>query len=234
MSKRETSNLPISYEEQIQKELANITSKVGGGGHNRIRAKGNMSFSLPDDSEATKLTVVILDFTSSNMFYDSAYDPQNSQPPACFAIGDSPSTLVPSENSPDKQSDTCAPCPMNQFGSSGKGKACKNTRQVAVIPAPDPEDSEWGDAPVWLLSVPPTSCREFDAYVRTLATRNTTIPAAVVTEIYFADKKVYFSPRFKSIRPLTPEELSVVMPRRNEAKELLTAEPDVSGYKSDG
>ena len=34
--------------------------------------------------------------------------------------------LIPSANSPQAQCEDCASCPMNAFGSAGKGKACKN------------------------------------------------------------------------------------------------------------
>src|SRR5690348_2432812 len=100
---KSTSNLPINYEEQLQKEAAEIAKRIAAPSGDRIRFNGNAGFITPDGNEGDALEVVIIDFLSSNLFYDGPFDRDNPQPPACFAIGDEPSHLVPSPNSPNRQ-----------------------------------------------------------------------------------------------------------------------------------
>lgn len=222
---REIVNLPVTIAEQLKKEAAEIAKRITVTTSDRIRYNANRGFITPDGEEGEELEVVIVDFVSSNMFYDSPFNKDNPAPPACFAIGPEPTTLVPSPNSPNKQSEACAVCPNNQFGSalSGKGKACKNTRFLAVIPLTE-------EAPLWTLSVPPDSIKNFDAYVKMLAAKLRITPIGVVTRISLDPDKQYAAPRFTVVRPLTPEEIEQFMERREEARARLTVEPDVSQY----
>jgi hypothetical protein len=224
---RETANLPVNYAEQLAKEAAEISKRIATPSGDRIRLNGNRSITTPDGNDGEALEVVIVDFVSSNLFYEGQFDRDNPQPPGCFAIGPEPSLLVPSPNSPNKQADTCSVCANNQFGSAGKGKACKNTRLLAVMPLSMDGDSP----PIWIMSVPPTSMKAFDAYVTTLASKHKTIPIGVVTEISLDQGVTFAAPRFRVVRPLQGEEFQTYMERREEANTRLTAEPDVSQYQ---
>jgi hypothetical protein len=221
------SNLPINYEEQLAAEAAEISKRISAPSGDRIRYNGNVAFITPDGFEGKELEVVIVDFMSSNMFYEDQYDRDNPAPPTCFAIGPEPSLLVPSQNSPSAQADTCTSCPNNQFGSKGKGKACKNTRLLALMPATALEDSD-EEAPLWIMSIPPTSLKAFDSYVQTLASRHKTVPIGVITKVYLDSSNAFASPRFSVVRPLTGDEFPVFMERRNDAQTRLTAEPDTT------
>ena len=224
-------NLPVNYEEQLAKEAAEIAKRIAAPTGDRIRFNANRAFITPDGMEGETLEVVIVDFVSSNLFYDGPFDRDNPQPPGCFAIGPEPSLLVPSPSSPNKQAETCATCPNNQFGSStnGRGKACKNTRLLALMPvtALDKNDEE---APIWIMSVPPTSLKAYDSYVHSLASKHRTVPIGVITEVSLDPANTFASPRFRVVRPLKPAELAPFMERREEANGRLTAEPDVSQY----
>ena len=187
-------NLPINYAEQLAKEAEAIGARIASPSGDRIRFDGNRALIAPDGTEGTELEVVIVEFISSNLFYDGQFDRNNPQPPGCFALGPEPSELVPSPNSPNRQSDNCALCPNNQFGSAGKGKACKNTRLLAVMPvAMDGETP-----PVWIMSIPPTSLKSFDGYVKTLSVKHKTVPIGVVTKISL-DNSVSFAADRKSV-----------------------------------
>ncbi len=167
--------------------------------------------------------MVIVDFISVNNFYEGAYDPKNISPPACFAIGTVPTQMAPSINSPARQSDNCAGCPMNQFGSAGDGKACKNMRRLAVLP-PDADE----DTPLLILDVSPTGLKSFDGYVRSAASKFNLPPVGLVTQITFAEDVSYASLRFGNPQP--NENAGAHWERRTEAMDRLTQEPDVSGY----
>jgi hypothetical protein len=221
--------LPVNYAAQLAAEASDIAKQIAAPGGDRIRYNGNVGFKTPDGMEGEQLEVVIINFVSANLFYDSPYDKGNPIPAACFAINAEPKQLVPSTNSPNRQADNCAVCPQNQFGSSGKGKACGNTRLLAVISSAALEDIK-NVADIWIMSVPPTSLKFFDAYVASLSAKHKTVPVGVITTVFLDPKNTYASPRFEVVRPLTDSELGVFMPRREEAMTRLLAEPDVSGY----
>lgn len=233
MGRNNTENLPVNYAEQLAAEAEEIAKRIAAPSGDRIKLNNNRGFTTPDGMEGETLEVVIVDFVSSNLFYDGPYNRDNPQPPACFAIGPEPSMLIPSVNSPDRQNDACATCPMNQFGSAqtGRGKACKNTRLLAMIPATVLED-ENADDPIWIMSVPPTSMKAFDKYVHDLAIKHKTIPLGVVTQITMDQAETFAAPRFHEVRKLTDEEMGKFMPRRQEALQRLSTEPDVSQYEA--
>lgn len=212
----------VSIKDQMAKELAGLADRTAPAGGDKVQLKGKV-FKLPDGSESETLNVVIVDFMAVNNFYEGTYDPNNIQPPACFAIGQNPTQLVPSDNAPVKQSDSCAACPMNQFGSSGNGKACKNQRRLAILP-PDAD----ADTPLWVLDVSPTGLKSFDGYVRSAASKFGLLPVGLVTEISFDPNVQYASLRFGNPEP--NENMEVHWGRRQEAVERLMQEPDVSAY----
>lgn len=223
-TKKPASSAIVSIQEQLKAQVAAQANKIAPPSGINIRITQDKKFQLPDGSKVDgPLDLVVVDFVSRNSFYEGAYDPNNISPPACFAIHPEPKQMVPSDNSPAKQSDDCASCPMNQFGSAGKGKACKNSRVLAVLP-PDAD----ADTPMWLLQVSPTALKGFDGYVGAVARTFQMPPIAVVTSVDFNPNETYASLTFGDPRP--NENLAVHFARQAEAKELLMAEPDVSGY----
>lgn len=221
-------NLPaLNAAEALASELANINKRVSAPTGDRIRFSGK-NFVCPDGSEGEELLAIVVDFVTVNLYYDTMFDKDNPKPPACFSISPEPGNMTPSPNSPDKQADFCNRCPQNEFGSAltGRGKACKNTRLLAVLPAASDENS-----PVWTMSIPPTSLKTFDAYVSNLAYKHRTLPVGVVTKITLDPNSTYAAPKFELVRTLSEEELAQVFSRRAEAVQRLSAEPDVSQYE---
>jgi len=213
----------VSIKDQMAAELAALGDRTAPAGGDKIQLKNDKTFNLPDGTKVNELEVVIVDFIATNNFYEGAYDKDNIQPPACFAIGQVISQMVPSDNSPVKQSDACATCPMNQFGSSGNGKACKNMRRLAVLPL----DAD-ADTPLFVLDVSPTGLKSFDGYVKSVAAKFGVLPVGVVTTITMDPNVDYPSLRFGDPQP--NENVEVHWARRTEALERITQEPDVSSY----
>lgn len=214
----------VSIKDQMAQQLAALGDRTAPAGGDKIQLKGK-KFKLPDGQETDELQVVIVDFIAANNFYEGTYDPNNISPPACFAIGQVISQMAPSDNSPVKQSDACGACPMNQFGSSGNGKACKNMRRLAVLP-PDAD----ADTPLWVLDVSPTGLKSFDGYVRSIAAKFNVLPIGVVTTVTMDPSVDYPSLRFGE--PAPNENMETHWERRGEAIERITQEPDVSQYES--
>lgn len=226
---RETSQLPMSIQERLQQQAAAMVDKIQLGGAGRIRMS-NRGFTTPDNLEGDSLQVVVIDFVAMNQYYDTGYQRDNPNPPACFSISDNPAQMIPSENSPAKQADNCTTCPMNQFGSNGKGKACGNRKLLAVAPISQLSDPSNQSPDVWLLSLPPTSIRVFDRYVSDLASKFSTPPIGVVTEITLDTDKTWAAPLFKMVRPGTEEEITKAFDLSEVARGSLFKEPDVSNY----
>lgn len=227
--KKEPGTALVNMRAELAAETLALSRRIEAPSGDKVKLTKKKTFKLPDGSEHPgPLTVVILDFVSTNTFHDKPYKEGEISPPACFAIGLEPTLLVPSANSPDKQSDGCAKCPNNAFGSRGDGKACKNGRRLAIVAgagdlAADP------DSPMWIIDVSPTSLKAFDAYVSTVRTQFQAPPIGVVTDVFFDPASEYQSLRFGNPQPNPNLELH--FSRRAAAKERLNTEPDVSKYE---
>ena len=188
---KKASGAVVNIQDMLRKQAESMSERTSPASGISIRVTQDKQFSLPDGQKTDELEVVIVDFVARNEFYEGAYDKDNMSPPACFAIGVAPNKLVASDNSPQKQADTCAECPMNAFGSAGKGKACKNGRVLAVLPVDADENT-----PIWLLKVSPTALKGFDGYVQGVARTFQTPPVGVVTKVSFDPNVTYASLRF--------------------------------------
>jgi hypothetical protein len=148
--------------------------------------------------------------------------------PDCWALGEVPSLLAPPDIVKAKQSETCATCVKNAFGSckggtleggSKKGKACANTRLLALIP-PD----SGPEAAIWLITVSPTAIRGFDAYVAKCMAEFRTPPVGVISTIAFDPAFDFPSLRFGNARPNPILDVSIGM--METARQRLLTPPD--------
>jgi hypothetical protein len=108
--------------------------------------------------------------------------------------------VVPDSGAPNKQSRTCVGCPHNVWGSktnretglATRGKACMDSKRLAVVPAGDIENRGYGGP--MMLSVPPSSLKRLGPYQNMLEA-NGFHYAAVWTRITFEAESAY--PLFK-------------------------------------
>jgi hypothetical protein len=221
--RKSTAGSIVSIKEQLAAQAAEMADRTLPPGGNAIRLSPG-KFTLPDATTTPgPIEAVIVDFVAMNSFYEGKFDKDDIKPPICFAIGTSPLKLAPSPNSPEPQAKTCAECPMNQWGSDGKGKACKNERKLALLP-PDAD----ADTPLWMLKVSPTASKNFDAHVNGIARTFQTPPVGAITSISLDPTTDYPKLVFGDAQP-NPN-LTTHFARQDEAKALLAVEPDVSGY----
>lgn len=217
----------VDIQAQLKAQAAAMGERTAPPSGSAIRIK-NKEFILPNGQKCDTLDVVIVDFRAVHDFYEGAFNPQAIQPPICFAIAVNPKDARPSANSPKLQNDTCGACPMNQFGSDGNGKACKEGRKLALLPLNDAGDSVDGEADMWTLKVSPTALKGFDGYVQSVVRTFGTPPVGVLTTVGFDESKDYPSLVFSNARLNTG--VADAFARQGEAKDMLEAEPDVSGY----
>lgn len=233
-SSKSTAVATLNYED----EVAALAKRLQTSTADRIKTSNAKIFEFPDKSEAEEIDCIVLDFVAFNRYYPSAYDENQIVPPDCFAIGFEPSGLIASDNSPNKQCGSCAGCALNQFKSApnGKGKACSNTRLLAVIIPPDPENIAVGDdlsdLPIYTISVSPTAITSFDSHVNKVANAFRKPVRTVITRITFAQDSKYASLRFSAVAPAGRELELLAQSRLEEARKRLFTEPDVSAFEA--
>ena len=199
--------------EQLAAEAQAMINKAGSLAGDVIRVK-NKKFVLPDGREAETFAAVIVDFINVNEFYEGRFDPKKPAPPVCAAKGTDPKNMVPFEDSPKLQADGCNDCPNNQFGSEGKGKACKNGIWLAVVPADDLT------AQPLIVKLAPTATTPFRRYLTLLA--STGRPHfAVITNFSLDNSVDYAKIMCDAPVPLPLEDVSAVMGRRADAMKRL-------------
>lgn len=159
-----------------------------------------------DDEEAAgSLEVVILatNPNKSKVFYDHGYEEGSNAKPTCY----SNDGVGPASDSEEPQSNKCATCPHNQWGSritdaGGKGKACADSMRLAIAPAGQLNDP-------MLIRVPAASLKTLGAYGSQLAKRGVE-PMHVVTKIGFDYSVAHPALTFKAVRFVEEDELAEI------------------------
>jgi hypothetical protein len=217
-----------AYAEEVAKQEAN----TGGGNFFAIKGGGTLSFNdatFPNN----EMAVIILDFVFENVYYEGDYNPDDITGPLCFAFGRDEESMAPHDKSEKAQCGLCESCPQNEWASSpkgGKGKACRNKRRLALIPAGrfdrngdyepyDPDDL--ATAEVGYLAVPPTSTVQFGNYAKAVAMLKRP-PFAVVTKIKVVpDERTQFKIQFETIAAINGPELKTLLDRHKEQRKLI-------------
>lgn len=199
----ESKNLPSFLKAKAAAVNTDLTTGVGSGGYPVLSIKGKI-FTLvkgdtrtvlrkPDDPDeiAQSVEIVILKANPhlSKVYYAKGYDEdgQNQKPDCSSGDGIKPDTSIA-----EPQCKTCALCPHNAWGSGrgGKGKACQDSRRVAIAAAGQLNEP-------MLLRVPPATLKPLAEYANALAKRGAPYNA-VVTKIRFeaeeATPKLEFKP----------------------------------------
>ncbi len=222
-----TNSNVISIKDALKAQAAGVSERTAPAGGSQIRITQDKYFVLPDGTKTNgPLDLVVVDFAAENRYYATGFDSKNVVPPNCFALGSNPLRLVPSAKSPELQAQECNICPQNEFGSNpnGKGgKACNNTRILAVLP-PDADDK----TPMWKLGVSATACKSFDGFVTSVARIFEMPPVGVVVKVGFDDSVTYAKLVFSDPQP--NENVTIHFARQDEAKAMLAVEPDVSKF----
>jgi hypothetical protein len=220
---RKGDQLPANIDAELEAEAAGIGSTIdsSGGSFIKLDQKNGEFFDIPNlgQSEAP-MSVVIVDYISVNSLYKGKYDPSNIAPPNCWAINKDIGLMVPSERVEDPEADACNGCPNNEFGSDGNGKACKNTKLLAVLPPGSTDDDELA-----YIRVSPTGLKSFNSFVSGVAARMKKPPVSVIVELNIVASGAGFTLQFGKTIP-NPQYREDFM-RRSEAIGVLTAEPQV-------
>ena len=165
-----------------------------------------------------EIDCVILAAPIERQYYSGRFDPDNPRPPVCFALSRDPRDMVPSPASEDQQHQTCKGCPMDEWGSSEvstKGKACKETRRLILLPVDAIESADSvKTSDIACLRPPVTSVKAFSTYTQTVAAAHSTPLFGVVTKIKVVpDAKTQFKLSFRAVNPVNLEVMTALMER---------------------
>jgi hypothetical protein len=188
---------------------------AGGGGTFIGTRAGQLTYQ-GNAVAGNKLDVIVADSIMENAYYVGRFDPENPAPPVCFSFGRDEKTMVPHPDAAAPQHTSCVGCPKNEFGSaeSGAGKACKNIRRLALIPAKPLDEDAVRTAEVAYLKLPVTSVKNWATYVKTLDALSHLPPVAVVTQISTQpDAKSQFKITFNNQATLPEDIVTPILER---------------------
>ena len=197
-------NLPAHIARRAKGRSNNaLTSHVGNGGFPVLSIKGKVFTLVKQDDRkiitreldgeqvpaaALEVVIVAANPNLSKVWYKGGYEDGANSKPDCF----SNDGIAPDDSVESPQAKKCATCPKNVWGSgsNGKGKACGDSRRVALS-APDQINEPM------LLRVPAASLKPLAEYGKKLDNRGVGFES-VVTKIKFdmeeATPKLVFVP----------------------------------------
>lgn len=217
-----------TIDQELADEAAKVSKYVGQPESKKITIDRSGNFVAAGGLNlGNEIQICVVDFCTAHDYYVGTYDPSSPAPPVCFARGRTIADLYPEDTAPEPQSETCAPCPHNQFGSRGNGKACKNTRNLAVVLADELGDDQQ-DPELHLLVVPPTALKSFDAAVLQCARIFNGPPIKGLITVRVIQQANYFTLQFS-----TPEAnpfYADVFDLRGPAEDIIGRIPDLSKY----
>lgn len=189
------------------------------------------------------LPVVIMFAGNRNAYYDKPFDPNNLQNPVCFALGGNDDEMFAHPNVPDgnvgpdseeferASPRACDGCKFNEWGSDpkgGRGKACKETRRLVLIPGNGLDTVEAVQkAEMAILDIPVTSGKNYSNFVNALASQTNLPPWAVVTDVSTErDPKTQFKVTFTPTNVVSEdEEIFLALEKRKEEAVRLAMTP---------
>lgn len=227
-----------NWDEELAREAqvaAAAEANTGGAQFFSIRG-GILSFQdapIPGN----KIGVVIASSLFENVFYEGDYDPDSPTPPTCFAFAKEEEDLAPHKSVVERdqgQHEACLGCPMNAWGTAdkGRGKACRNTRRLALLPAGEfdkagvfkayTEEEHFAKAAMGALKLPVTSVKGYATFVKQVSGALKRPPFGIFTTISVVpDPKTQFKVLFEPIANVPNSLMPIIMKRRDEAALLL-------------
>jgi hypothetical protein len=228
----------VKWDEELAKQAevaAGMEANTGGGQF--FSTKGGILSWQDAPLPGNQMAVVILDSVLENVFYEGRYDPDVPQGPTCFAFAREEKTMSPHTivvEAGNAQHDQCAGCPMNEFGTAevGKGKACRNTRRLGMIPAGtfnaagkfelNEDEDHYETTAVGFMKLPVTSVKGYASFVKQVAGALRRPPFGIVTKVKIVpDPKSQFKVVFEPIMNLPDELMGAIMKRHEEVKSTI-------------
>jgi hypothetical protein len=167
-------NLSPEWRQKLEKYAKrDAATATGATGWPYIGTRGGV-FHFNEDELEELPTMVILGARFENCFYEGEYDSNSTNPPDCFAIAEEEDDLAPPESLGDRRecmqsdptSEKCDGCWANAFKTAvrGRGKACKNVRRLALLPADRIDAKNLSKVEGAMLRIPVTSVKNYSSF----------------------------------------------------------------------
>lgn len=203
---------------------ARAAADTAASGGNFIRVVNNANLSYKGAVIGSSMEGIIIDSCFMNAYYAERYDPNNPSPPDCYAFNrEDQNNMIPSEKIEVPQHHECRTCPMNAWGSAdtGRGKACKNRRRLAIM-LPDALEEGIEAATIAYFELPPTSGGLWDGYVKLLDDVHKRPPFGVLTKIKVVpDKDYQFRIEFEFVELLDGQHAPDLIAKHQRENELI-------------
>ena len=163
---------------------------------------------------ANQLDVRVLAALSERAWYSKDFDADAVQVPDCYALDDD----VPHDQAKNPQAGSCAECERNKWGSAtrGKGKACRESARVIVIPANVPLAS----AQMYTAKVPVTSLSTVTSFTSRCGQANKLMGEFVTKLSVTEDKKTFFKVHLVPVEVTADMDMAALLKAQNAAYEL--------------
>lgn len=201
VAKQKTGGALASWETKLAEEAREESAREVSQGR-FVSVKGQ-KFWFAGKELQHPLSVIVMDSIYENARYEGDYDPEAPRSPVCFAFSRDGKDMKPDAASSQPQSETCAKCKWNQFGTAdrGKGKGCKNTRRLALMMPGSLEDI--ASAEIAYYRPPVTSVKNWSKYATALDKIMNRPACSVVTTMEIKpDAKTQFEILFRDPQKL--------------------------------
>lgn len=217
----------VNYQEELKK-LAIQTAEAERPSGNWVSFKGGILTIGGAQMKNNRVEMIVLHSIFENQMYGEKYNPNNPQPPICYAFGDTDDDLKPHPDSAKPQASNCADCPNNAWGSDpegGRGKACKNVRRLAIMSATDLDKID--KAEVAIAKLPVTSVKNWATYANQVANALHLPPLALITEMSVEpDPKTQLQVQFRLVDKVAETYLPALLKKRGDVHDLVYAKYD--------
>ena len=186
-----------------------------------------------------RMAVIILDHVLENVYFTGEYDPDTPQAPVCFAFGRDEAELAPHDDVSttegfEAQCESCKGCEKNKFGTAerGRGKACRNTRRLAMISAgtidkageftPFDDVEKIAKGTIGFMKLPVTSVKGFAGFVKSVNATLGRPPFGIYAEVRLEpDEKDQFKVVVEALGEVPDELMPTVLQRHREAADSI-------------
>lgn len=236
-----TGTAVVAWDEELAKaamEDSKMEESAAGGTFFSLQG-GQLSFGgqpIPEN----RMVAIVANHILENVYYEGDFDPNDPRPPTCYAFGRDEAEMQPHDEVYEAeldQAESCAVCDHNKWGSSdkGRGKACRNTRRLALLPAgsvnaagqfaPETNPEVLSRMSLGIMKLPVTSVKGWATYVQQITNVMKRPVWAVYTKISIVpDRKTQFKVMFEPAG-LVPNELLGVMRGKREEADVLLDQP---------
>lgn len=203
------STMTAAAQAGVQASFAVVAYK---GKNWRLKYHGEETVLMDDQRRPVPdLDVVIVGVSPSisKQFYEKKFTEGSDEAPDCFSVDG----IAPDPSSPKKQCATCGVCPKNAWGSritddGKKGKACQDSRRLAIVPLADPMNEVCGGP--MLLRIPPMSLNNLANYAKFVEMKGAGLEC-VATRLKFDVDMAYPRIQFEALGWLDDAQAALVV-----------------------